>query len=245
MHMHLAIVIAIAIGLFCLLAIALFLWGNFWLKTYYRNEYEKITTLVNEAEAKSRNESSLPVYELELNPARFLWVWLIPKFFLISFILSFAIVFIPLMWHMPGITLHDITSVDSGSLVTFFGSIIVCILCAVYVCLWATKVLWLISGKEFITIDATTLTRHRQIAGISFKKKYELKNVSELSVAIMEDSNTSLFFRGNYQSFSYYYKNPIVLHFTYKGSQKYIGNYCAYFNAIELLEEIRNRSPKL
>ena len=245
MHMHLAIVIAIAIGLFCLLAIALFLWGNFWLKKHYRIEYAKITSLVNEAEAKPRNERTLPVYELELKPARFLWVWLVFKFFFISFILSYAIVFIPFMWHMLDITLHDITGADTDSLVTFFGGILVFIICLVYVCLWAAKVLWLVSGKEVINIDATTLSRQRHIAGISFTKKYELKNISGLSVTIMEDSNTSLFFRGNYQVISYYYKNPVVLHFIYNGSNKLIGNYCAYFNAVELREAIRNRSPKL
>ncbi|HXP48882.1 MAG TPA: hypothetical protein VN922_02950 [Bacteroidia bacterium] len=241
MHMHLAIVVAIVIGLFCLLAIAVFLWGNFWLKKHYRSEYEKITNLVNEAEAKVRTERTLPVYELELRPARFLWVWLLPKIFMISFILSFAIMFIPLIWHMPGITLHDITSADAGSLFTFFCSIILCIICAVYVCLWVAKALWLVSGNELITIDATTLTRQRRIAGISFRNNYELKNISGPSVAIMEDSNTSLFFRGNYQAISYYYKNPVVLHFTYNGSSKIIGNYCAYFNAVELREEIKNR----
>jgi|GEM_PF-2578209 len=243
--MHLAIVIAIAIGLFCLSAIALFLWANFWLKKHYRNEYERITSLVNEAEAKPRSERSLPVYELELKPARFLWVWLIYKITLVGLLLSLTMIFIHFIRQMPGITLHDITSANTDSLITFFGGILIFISSAIYVCLWGFKVLWLISGKETITIDATTLTRQRQIAGISFRNKYELKSISGLSIAIMEDSNTFLFFGGNYRSVSYYYKNPIVLYFTCNGSEKHIGNYCAYFNAVELREEISNRLPKL
>jgi hypothetical protein len=241
MHMHLAIVVAVVIGLFCLLEITLFLWANFRLKKYYRSEYERIESLVNEAEGKVRNERSLPVYELELKPARFLWVWLIYKTPLIGLLLWLVIIFTHLIRQLPAITLHNITSANMDSLVTFFAGILIFIFSAVYVCLWGFKVLWLISGKETITIDATTLTRQKQIAGISFRNKYELKSISGLSIAIMEDSNTSLYFRGNYQSFSFYYKNPIVLHFTCNGSKKHIGNYCAYFNAVELQEEIKNR----
>jgi hypothetical protein len=239
--MNLAIAVAIAIGLFCLAAIVLAFWAKKKLSIYYQQQYAEVTQRVNEAENKAYVSSS-NTYTQQLKPAPVLWFWLIPKTFFVIGISYILLLFVPDLIHLRDLNLHDFFKAGASTLFTFFAGAALFIAGIVYVCLWVVKLLWLLAGKEVIYIDNSNLIRTRTLAGIPLKNMYQLNHIADLRIAIMEDSNTSLFFRGNYQGFSVYYKNPILLYFTYKGVQKHIGSYCAYFNATELRQEITNRN---
>jgi hypothetical protein len=239
MHMHLAIAVAVAIGLFCLAAILLAFWCKKRLRQYYEKQYLDVTKQVSEAENKTYSPHS--TYITQLKPSPTLWFWLLPKTFFVAGITLFTYLLSPFVYLVIQTVVQNFSTATSSDLITFFSGSILFILGIIYVCLWLVKALWLLTGKEIITIDNTNLTRKRTIAGIPLTTRYDLSHISDPRIAIMEDSNTSLFFRGNYQGFSVYYKNPVLLYFTYKGSKKRIGNYCAYFNAVELREEITGR----
>jgi hypothetical protein len=168
-------------------------------------------------------------YTITLKPARKLLLWLLP---IITFYCTVTyFIFFGEGAHLISLKLNDFSSYALIVVGIFIAAII---LNALY------KALWAITGKLVVTVDSTSLTTEKYIAGICSRKVYSLAQMSNLGIEVNEKSKT-YFGASRGTLLRMYYENPILLYFVYNGSDKCIGNYCAQFPAEELRNEILKR----
>ncbi|HWY97543.1 MAG TPA: hypothetical protein VNY36_00540 [Bacteroidia bacterium] len=168
-------------------------------------------------------------YTLTLKPAKKMLIWLLP-----NLLLSLAALFFSYCYS----SFTDFTSPSFIWTVVFVFVAIMSINTFI-------NVIWVLTGKETITVDKSTLTARRVTGGFSKEYVYQLAEVNELTLVVNEETNTNfrIPLRANSIVISSY-KNPIVLYFNYSGTRKRIGNYCAEFPADELRAELYKKMGK-
>ncbi|MBK9801292.1 MAG: hypothetical protein IPP56_16745 [Bacteroidetes bacterium] len=96
--------------------------------------------------------------------------------------------------------------------------------------------LWILTGQVIINISNDYLSVDKKIIGITWTKKYEIQNISNIYITDNENSNT---YWG--KGIRFYDKNIKMLHFSMNGKTISIGNKLEDFDAGKIKHEICSR----